>query len=213
MAGRFRSPQRKRKDSLFRKNGRQFMVLLNPIDLAVELGRLRKMPAQDGTKEPPGVWWLRTLLDSSTDLKGRSTVYGLLIAELKIQNDLSGALDCARNRLVEFDDIVSRAVFARVLLDMGRAPDAVIEFKTAFDIAARNKVLVNYTFGELMRAAVIAKDIDTMHTISKRFLALRQRVSTNDCRLETDWMDAAEALGSNPQLMAKLRRRAVAKQT
>lgn len=184
------------------------MAQLDRSEVLSELNRLRKAPKENDAEGSPAAAWLRALLSNLTDSEDRYFVYHSLGAELRMQGDVSGALECARIRLAEFGDCVSRGVFARALLDLGRDTDAIEEFKKAFHSAIENNELVNYTFGELMRAAVNVGDLKTIENVSQEFLALRRRKSNGDCRLEVDWMDAAETQGASRALIEKLRRRA-----
>ena len=184
------------------------MVRLDRVKLVSELNRLRTMSAQEDEAESPSVIRLRGMLTDLSDLEDRYFVHHSLVAELRIQGDFAGALEAARNRLAEFGDIVSRIVVARSLLQLGQNSTAVKEFKKAFYSAIEVSELVNYTFGELMRAAASIGDLETINSISAEYLALKPRRPKGDCRLEVDWMDAAETLGARPELIAELRRRA-----
>ncbi len=184
------------------------MAQLDRAKVLSELNRLREASKEGGAKELPAVAWLRAMLSDLTDSEDRYFVYHSLGAELRMQGNIAGALECARNRLAEFDDIVSRGVVARALLDLGSSSDAVEEFKNAFRLAVERNELVNYTFGELMRAVVSLVDRRTIEEFSREYLALKPKKSNGDCRLEADWMDAAEALGASPTLVAELRHRA-----
>jgi hypothetical protein len=148
------------------------------------------------------------MLSDLSDPEDRYVLYQVLPTELHLQGDFQGALECARIRLAEFGDIVSRGAFARELLEVGRQVDAIEEFKKAFYSAIEVSELVNYTFGELMRAAASIGDLETINSISAEYLALKPRRPRGDCRLGVDWMDAAETLGARPELIAELRRRA-----
>jgi hypothetical protein len=146
------------------------------------------------------------MLADSSDSDDRYELYQLLTTELKLQGDFAGALECARIRLAEFGDIVSRGAFARALLEVGRDVDAIEEFRIAFRAAIESNELINYTFGELMRAAVSIADRETLNSVCEEYLPLKPR--RPDCRLEADWFDAAETLGARPELIAELRHRA-----
>ncbi|WP_158813298.1 hypothetical protein [Methylocapsa sp. S129] len=184
------------------------MARLDRVKIVSELNRLRKPPRRDDAEKSLGVVWLRDMLFHLSDPEDRYFVYHTLGVELRILGDVAGALECGRIRLAEFGDIVSRGVFARALLDLDRHLDAIEEFKKAFHLAAESGELINYTFGELMRAAVSVVDVETIDSVSQEFLALKLGKSTDDCQLEMDWMDAAEALGVRPELINELRHRA-----
>ena len=128
-------------------------------------------------------------------------VYQYLVSELTIQGDLVGALEWARIRLIEFGDITSRGS----VVELGRNSEAFAEFRTAYRSAVDCNELVNYTFGEFMRAATRVGAVEILDEVSQEYLALPK--SKGDCGLEGDWLESAETLGVQKELINELRRR------
>jgi hypothetical protein len=147
------------------------------------------------------------MLSELADPDDRYHIYQYLFSELTIQSDFAGALEWAQKRLVEFGDIVSRGSVAKALLELGRNLEALTEFRIAFRAAVESNKLVNFVFGEFMRAMVKVGDIETVNGVSREYLALKPPKSEADCALETDWLDAAEAQGAQRELIGELRRR------
>jgi hypothetical protein len=180
------------------------MVRLNVRELNAELRNLRRGAVQDRATESPSVRLLKTLLSNLSESDDRFVVYGLLRGELHLDGNFEAALECARAALTEFDDITSRCILARELLETGRSVEAVREFQIAFLLAAETNTLVNYVFGEFMRAAVGIGDIELIETTSEEFLGLKCVESREDCRFETDWLDEARALGVHENIIKGL---------
>ena len=184
------------------------MARLDIPRLNSELRRLRHSSRRDQAGEFPGVNMLRDLLVTLSDQTERFVVLGLLVSEQKINGDFEGALATAKTRLAEVDDIPSRVSVARALLDVGHNSEAMAEFKKAFERAVESKVLVNYAFGELMRGAISVSEPKTIDQYAEKFVGFGSMKCGEDCALESDWLDAAEALGARRELIAEVLRRA-----
>ncbi len=176
--------------------------------LSSELRRLREASAASDSVEPPGMVLLKDMLSRSTNEEDKYSIYRHLVSELTLIGDFAGALEWARRRFLEFGDIVSQCVVGSALLELGRSSEALNEFEQAFRAAVKSNELINYTFGEFMRAAVKMRELAKVESIAQEFLALKRPKAKADCALEDDWLDAAEALGARRHLIGKLRRRA-----
>jgi hypothetical protein len=186
---------------------RSTMYSIDDAKLNSELRRLRGETVAISRAESPGIVLLKDMLSHLTDPDDIYRVYQYLLSELTIQGDLTGALEWARIRLSEFGDIASRGSVAKVLLELGRDSEALEEFRAAFRSAVDCNKLVNFTFGEFMRAATKVGDVETLDRVSREYLALTLPKSKADCGLEGDWLDSAEALGARQDLIKALRRR------
>ena len=162
------------------------MYSIDDSKLNSELRRLRDETAEVGRVEPPGIVLLKDMLSRLKDPDDVYRVYQYLVSELTIQGDLVGALEWARIRLIEFGDITSRGSVAKSLLELGRNSEAFAEFRTAYRSAVDCGELVNYTFGEFMRAATRVGAVEILDEVSQEYLALTPPKSKGDCGLEGD---------------------------
>ncbi|MDR3570974.1 MAG: hypothetical protein P4L81_02115 [Candidatus Pacebacteria bacterium] len=183
------------------------MYSIDDKQLSSDLRHLRDQTVTGDGVEPSGINFLKSMLPELTDPDDRYRIYQYLLSELRIHSDFVGALEWAQKRLVEFGDIVSRDSVARALLELGRNLEALTEFRIAFRAAVESNKLVNFTFGEFMRAMVKVGDIETVNSVTREYFALKLPKSEADCALETDWLDVAEAQGAQRELIGELRRR------
>src|SRR5579883_1401193 len=135
------------------------MARLDIQKLNSELRDLRRRAMGGQTDDSPGATLLRELLSKSTESTERFVLYTLLGGELRLDGKFQDALDCASASFAEFGDIPSQCAVAKALLELGRNDEALNEFKATFAAAREARTLMNYIFGEYMRAAVAIGNI------------------------------------------------------
>ena len=100
----------------------------------------------------------------------------------------------------EFQDIVSLKLLSGTLTDVGKPLEGLVHAKAALAQAMREQALVNYAAGHLMRQAIKTGSAEVVNEALAALVDSTQVPRTDDCALETDWIDAANALGADKEL-------------
>lgn len=105
----------------------------------------------------------------------------------------------------EFGDVASLATYSSALANNGELAAGISRAKEALNLAIQKQTLVNYAAGNLVRQSIKTGSVETMNEAIDALIDSTQAPREGDCALETDWTDAAEALGANKESIAWVR--------
>lgn len=130
----------------------------------------------------------------------RSGLYKGAVTECLLRGYQNAAERIAVAAHEEFQDIFSLMSLSQTLMDVGKHTDGLVHAKAALAQATSEQVLLNYAAGHLMRQAVKTGSAEVVNEAIDALVDSTQVPRTSDCALETDWIDAAEALGADREL-------------
>lgn len=153
-----------------------------------------------GVDAPESASLLIDMLAQTEDPILRSTLYGGAVTECLLQGCLSAAERIAVARHEEFQDILSLMSLSGTLSDVGKPLEGLACATAALAQAVSERVYVNFAAGNLMRQAIKTRSVDAVNEALDALIDSTQVPRTSDCALETDWIDAANALGADREL-------------
>lgn len=159
----------------------------------------------DGMLLPKSASILLSVLDTETDPDKRYFVYAEIVSECRRADKTSAAVRFAQARYQEFNDVTSLMGYSMALVDNGEIAAAVSRAKEALNLAIEKHALVNYAAGNLVRQAIQTGSVETVNEAIDALIDSTQMPRDEDCALETDWTDAAEALGADKELISWVR--------
>lgn len=153
-----------------------------------------------GVDAPESASLLIDALDQANDATSRSMLYNGAATECLLLGYMSAAERIAVAAHEELQDIFSLMSLSQTLMDVGKPSEGLAGAKAALAEAMSEQVLVNYAAGHLMRQAVKTGSVEVVNEALNALVDSTQVPRTDDCALETDWIDAAEALGADKAL-------------
>lgn len=153
-----------------------------------------------GVAAPESASFLIGALAQTEDPMFRSTLYGGAVTECLLKGCLSAAERIAVAAHEEFQDILSLMSLSGTLCDVGKPLEGLACATAALAQAVSERVYVNFAAGNLMRQAIRTGSVDAVNEALDALIDSTQVPRTSDCALETDWIDAANALGADREL-------------
>jgi hypothetical protein len=153
-----------------------------------------------GADAPESALLLIDALARMKDPLSRSGLYRGAVTECLLRGYQSAAERIAVAAHEEFQDIFSLMSLSQTLMDVGKHADGLVHAKAALAQATSEQVLLNYVAGHLMRQAVKTGSAEVVNEALDALVDSTQVPRTSDCALETDWIDATEALGADREL-------------
>lgn len=153
-----------------------------------------------GADAPGSAATLMDTLAHTEDPLSRDMLYQSAIDECLWKDCNTAAERIAIAYHEECQDIVSQITLSKTLSDVGKPSEGLASARAALNQAMSEGVLVNYAAGNLMRLAVKTGSAATVNDALEDLEDSTQVPRTEDCALETDWIDAAEALGADKEL-------------
>jgi hypothetical protein len=153
-----------------------------------------------GADAPESASLLIAALDRTNDAYSRSSLYYGAITECLIKGCFTAAERIAVAAHDEQPDILSLMRLSRTLTDVGKPSEGLAYAKAAFAQAISERVYVNFAAGNLMRQAIKTGSLRAVNEALDALVDSTQVPRTSDCALETDWIDAANALGADKDL-------------
>ncbi len=153
-----------------------------------------------GVDAPESASLLIGMLAQTEDPILRSTLYGGAVTECLLQGCLSAAERIAVAAHEEVQDVTSLMSLSQTLSDVGKPSEGLATAKAALAQAMREGALVNFAAGHLMRQAIKSGSAEVVNEALDALVDSTQVPRTADCALETDWIDAANALGADKEL-------------
>jgi predicted Zn-dependent protease len=153
-----------------------------------------------GADAPESASRLIDALAQMNDPTSRSGLYKGAVTESLLGGYQSAAERIAVAAHEEFQDIFSLMSLSQTLMDVGKLSEGLSHAKAALAQAMSEQVLLNYAAGHLMRQAVKTGSAEVVNEALEALVDSTQVPRTSDCALETDWIDAAEALGADKVL-------------
>ena len=95
--------------------------------------------------------------------------------------------------------------YSDALAENGEVEAGVMRAKEALDLAILSQTLVNYAAGNLVRQAIKTGSAEAVNEALDALIDSTKIPRKGDCELESDWIDAAEALGADMELLSWIR--------
>jgi hypothetical protein len=159
----------------------------------------------DGELVPGSVPILLSMLDAETDPDKRWILYLDIVSECSIADQTVAAVKYSAAHFLEFGDVTSLVHYAKVLVANNEFEEGLKRARDAVALAIEQQVLINFAAGQYVREAVKTGSVEAVNMALELLADSTQKPRTEDCRFETDWVDAAEAVGADAELIAWVR--------
>jgi hypothetical protein len=159
----------------------------------------------DGDRIPKSAAMLATLLETETDPDDRYEIYGHIVVECLVTEKTAVAVKFALARYQEFGDVTSLIAYSKALIENGELASGLLRAKEALDLAIQKQALINYAAGNLVRESIKTGAVAVVNEALDALVSSTQVPRKEDCALEVDWTDKAEALGADAELIAWIR--------
>ena len=182
------------------------MERLNNSTLIKQRVSLRDKKADlNGSKLPASVLMLIQLLESSADKDVRYDVYQHLLSECRITQ--SSELECQFGKMhyEEFRDSLSAMKYASALIECKKFEMGIAVSKSALKAAISDQAFINDTATSYIREAVKTNLVEYVNEAIYLMLESVDLPRLEDCKLETDWLEAAVQIGANQSMLDKVR--------
>jgi hypothetical protein len=165
-----------------------------------------QMVTVDGEMVPGSVPILLSMLDAETDPQKRWELQLFIIGECAIADRTAAAVKYAAARFREFGDVTSLSGYAGALVANKEFAEGLKRAEEAVALAIEQKVLINYSACQYVRDAIKTGSVEAVNQALEVLGDSTQTRGTEDCAFETDWVDAAEALGADADYIAWARK-------
>jgi hypothetical protein len=142
------------------------------------------------------------MLDAETDPDKRWQLSLYTVSECLIADRTVAAVKYAAARFREFGDVTSLMGYAGALVANKEFDRGLKCSRDAVALAIEQQVLINYAACDFVREAIKTGSVEA---VNEALVVLGDSVEmprTSDCAFETDWVDAAEALGADADYIA-----------
>jgi hypothetical protein len=156
----------------------------------------------DGELVPKSAAILMSFLADEVDPDVRFQFYSHAIGECNIAGRTAAAVKLAHAQYQEFHDIVSLMTYSAALAENGEVEAGVSRAKEALELAIQKQTLVNYAAENLVRQAIKTGSVEAVNEALDVLADSTEVPRKGDCALEADWVDGAEALGADPELIS-----------
>lgn len=151
---------------------------------------------------PKSAAMLMSVLGDEIDSTARFELYTNAILECRAACRTSAAVMLAQAQYQEFSDVASLMAYSDALGGNGESEAGVSRAKEALDLAIQKQTLVNYAAGNLVRQAIKTGSVRAVNEALVALIESTQVPRKGDCALESDWVNAAESLGADMELMS-----------
>jgi hypothetical protein len=156
----------------------------------------------DGELVPGSVPILLSMLAGEADPEKRWYLQLCLISECTIADRTAAAVKYAAARFREFGDVTSLVGYAGALVDNKEFEEGLKRAREAVALAIEQQVLINFAAGHYVRDAIKTGSVEAVNQALDVLADSTAMPRTEDCQLETEWVDAAEALGADAEFIA-----------
>jgi hypothetical protein len=159
----------------------------------------------DGELVPGSVPILLSMLNAETDQHKRWILYLDIVTECSIADRTTAAVKYAAAHFLEFGDVAALIGYAGALVANGEFEEGLKRARDAVALAIEQQVLINFAAGQYVREAIKTGSVEAVNQALEVLGDSVEKPRTADCRFETDWVDAAEALGADAEMIAWIR--------
>jgi len=156
----------------------------------------------DGELVPKSVVMLMSALAAEQDRTVRFQIYTTAILHCSSADRKVVAVKLAHAQYQEFHDIVSLVAYSDALAENGEVEAGVSRAKEALELAIQQQTVVNYAAENLVRQAIKTRSVEVVNEALDELADSTNVPREGDCALEADWVDAAEALGADPEMIS-----------
>lgn len=156
----------------------------------------------DGMPMPKSAAILISALATEIDSNKRFELYLNAISECRAANNAATALKLAEAQHQEFRDVTSLIILSNALTRSNEPEAGLLRAKEALELAIQRRVLVNDAAGDLVRLSVKTGSVETVNEALEALIDSTDVPREQDCVLDTDWCDDAEALGADMELIS-----------
>jgi hypothetical protein len=159
----------------------------------------------EGELVPGSVPILLSMLNAETDPHNRWILYLDIVTECSIADRTAAAVKYAAAQFQEFGDVTALIGYAGALIANKEMGEGLKLARDAVALAIEKQVLINFAAGQYVREAIKTGSVEAVNQALDVLADSVDKPRTEDCRFETDWVDAAEALGADAEMIAWLR--------
>jgi len=141
-------------------------------------------------------------LAAEQDRTVRFQIYTTAILHCSSADRKVVAVKLAHAQYQEFHDIVSLVAYSDALAENGEVEAGVSRAKEALELAIQQQTVVNYAAENLVRQAIKTRSVEVVNEALDELADSTNVPREGDCALEADWVDAAEALGADPEMIS-----------
>jgi hypothetical protein len=156
----------------------------------------------DGELVPKSAAMLMSVLAAEVDSTVRFQLYLHAIRECSMVGRTAAAVKLAYAQYHEFHDIASLIEYSDALAENGEFEAGVLRAKEALELAIQEQTCVNYAAENLVRQAIKTGSVEAVNEALDALADSTEVRRKGDCALEADWVDGAEALGADPELIS-----------
>lgn len=156
----------------------------------------------DGELVPKSAAIVMSFLSTEVNSTLRFQFYLLAIGECRMAGRTAAAVKLAHAQYQEFQDVASLMEYSEALAENGEVEAGVSRAKEALELAIQMQTCVNYAAENLVRQAIKTGSVETVNEALDALADSTEVPRKGDCALDADWVDGAEALGADPELIA-----------
>lgn len=156
----------------------------------------------DGEVVPKSAAMLMSVLAAEADPMVRSELYGTAILHCRYARKTAAAVKLAHALYREFNDLASLKIYSEALAENGEVEAGLLRAKEALQLAIREQTGVNYAAENLVRRAINTGSVAAVNEALDALADSTEVPRKGDCPLDADWVDEAEALGADRELIA-----------
>lgn len=159
----------------------------------------------DGIPMPKSAVMLMSDLAAESEFNVRVELYDCAISECELANNTAAVVELARAQHQEFPSHTSLITLSRALIENNELEAGLLHAKDALETAIQEQCYVNYTAGNLVRLSVQAGSVERVNEAMEALADSTEVPRKEDCVLEADWCDKAEALGADREMISWIR--------
>ena len=156
----------------------------------------------DGEFLPKSVIMLMSALATEQDAMMRFEIYGTAILHCRSAGKRAAAVTLAHALCQESHDIASLTIYSEALAENGEVETGLLHAKEALRLAIQEQTGVNYTAENLVWRAINTGSTESVNEALETLADSTELPRKGDTPLEADWVDAAEALGADRELIS-----------
>jgi hypothetical protein len=156
----------------------------------------------DGELVPKSIVMLMSALAAEQDWTVRFQIYTTAILHCSSAGRTAAAVKLAHAQCQEFHDIASLMIYSEALAENGEVEAGVLRAKEALQLAIREQTGVNYAAENLVWRAINTGSTEAVNEALDALVDSTNVPRRGDCPLDADWVDAAEALGADPEIIS-----------
>ena len=156
----------------------------------------------DGELVPKSAVMLMSVLATEIDPTVRFQLYSLAVSECGLADKTAAAVKLAHAQYQDLQDLVSLTVYSKALAQNGEVDAGLARAEEALELAIQEQTCVNFAAENLVWRAIDTGSTEAVNDALDALAHTAEVPRKGDCAFEADWVDAAEALGADQEMVA-----------